>query len=103
MLINNNVEYGVITNNSGIVVIKNNNPALNKLESSNIDKIIFDCEKEIIKDLKEDKNITFDGTDNHKRILNEYMKKNYNKYFDFYQDRLQDNLDIEIMFINVKR
>ena len=58
LLINNNVEYGVITNNSGLVVIKNNNPALNKLESSNIDKIIFDCEKEIIKDLKEDKNIT---------------------------------------------
>ena len=33
----------------------------------------------------------------------QYMKKNHNKYFDFYQDRLQDNLDIEIMFINVKR
>ena len=52
LIINNNVQYGVITNNSGLVVIKNNNPSLNKLESSKIKGIIRRCEDQLVEDLR---------------------------------------------------
>lgn len=102
LIINNNVKYGVITNNSGLVVIKNNNPSLNKMESSKIEEIIISCEKQLIKDLKTYGNIKFDYSDNHKRILNEYVKKNQDKYVKLYCESLQENFDIDIIFINVK-
>lgn len=99
------VKYGVITNEMGMLVFRNNNKT--KLSKEKMDDLfdkLDDIDVGIVEKFESDKGIIFDKTnDNHRYLLNEYVKENIDFWVDEYASFLSDDFNIEVKFINAKK
>ena len=104
LYLSNNIKYGVTTNEMGLFVVKNNNKK--KLTKKEIDVLIdeiTEVDAELIKKFNKDNKLSYDSeNDNHKYLLNEYLKKN----FDYWQHKYNSILleyNMEVTFINANK
>lgn len=99
----NEVKYGIITNEMGMFIIRNNNK--NKLSKEDMDDLLDkleDIDDFILEKFESDKNIIFDkNNDNHRYLLNEYVKDNIDFWVNEYGSCLSE-YDMKVKFINAK-
>lgn len=95
----NKVKYGIVTNELGMMIIKNKNVENNFENVREIREIALDIEKGIRRDFN--KNLSNRGINHKKLPKNEYNRKfqkyarqNHNYYLKQYQDGLKDYFDI---------
>ncbi len=103
-----NVKYGIVTNEFGIFVIKNNNYNINLTsdEESNIQNAAINIKKKMEKDFQIDNPqymgiLEKDKDDKYYREVNDFVKQNYGKYESLYRDCLF-NHNVEVKFIRTK-
>lgn len=103
LYLTNNVKYGVTTNENGILIIKNNNAEkLSEEDITNLLDGLEDVDELIVERFYEDEHIVFDkNNEDHKYLLNEYVKDNFDEWLDEYEKLFSDS-DIEVKFIKVK-
>ena len=101
LYLSKNIEYGVTTNEMGIYVVKNNNE--NKLSKKEIDSLIdkiSEIDTALINQFNNDKKLSYDSeNNNHKYLLNEYLKDNFDEWKDKY-DSILVEYNMEATFIN---
>ena len=104
LYLSNNIKYGVSTNEMGLFVVRNNNKE--KLSKSDIDNIIGKMGKidnSLIKKFEKDKKIKYNrNDDNHKYLLNEYLKDNFDEWEMKYNSFLSE-YNMKATFINAKK
>ena len=100
--IENRVEYGVVTNDFGVFIIKNKNIDKNYKNSTQIKECIGNLEermeKEFLTNNKYAKKWRESNEDKYYQELNNHIKNNYMHYLDEYKTLLGD--DFEVVFID---
>ena len=104
LYVNNKVKYGVITNERGMFIIRNNNKT--KFSEDEMDRFIGDLanvEDMLVGKWEEKEGMVYDKKDDdHKFMLNEYVNDNFETWFNEYNNYLS-KYNIEVKFINAKK
>lgn len=104
LYLDNNIKYGITTNEMGLFVIRNNNK--NKLSEEDMDNLnenLMNMDKSLVKKFEKDRKMKFDQeNDNHKYLLNEYLKDNFEEWKDEYTT-IYFSYGMKVKFINAKK
>ncbi|WP_458456205.1 phage minor head protein [Methanobrevibacter sp.] len=93
------VKYGIVTNDLGTFIVKNNNVSGNKKEYGDIEKPIKDIKIGIIEEFEEKYGYEYDENNkSHNKNISRMVNENSEKYREQYQKAL-NNFDMEVMFI----
>ena len=93
------VKYGIVTNDLGTFIVKNNNISGNKKGYDGIEKPIKDIKIGIIEEFEEKYGYEYDENNKiHNKNISRMVNENSEKYREQYQDALND-FDMEVMFI----
>ena len=103
LYLNHEIKYGIITNEMGVFTIRNNNKK--KLSEDDMNDLLddlADMDDLIIEKFENNKKIIYDSNnDNHKYLLNEYLKSNFEYWVNEYESLLS-NYNMKVKFINAK-
>lgn len=92
-------KYGIVTNDLGTFLVKNNNITGNKKAYGEIEKPIMDIKLGMIEDFEKKYGYTFNEKDSvHVKNISKMVNENSEKYLRQYQNALS-NFNMEVMFI----
>ena len=104
LYLDKNIKYGITTNEMGLFVIRNNNKnKLSKDDMDNLNENLMNMDKSLVKKFEKDRKMKFDKeNDNHKYLLNEYLKDNFEEWKNEYTT-IYSNYGMMVKFINAKK
>ena len=98
----NKVKYGIVTNEFGMMVIKNKHINKNSKNYKKIEDVASEIEEDINIDFKQsckDKHLEYERWSQNKyyKEFNKYARENHDKYLERYKEELEEYFDINFI------